>query len=652
MEKRKAKMHHLFGILLSGFLILAMACPAAGHFETNHLIQVVYNEDDSEVAVDLGDLSAIDLLAQDVELCGPSTVSLDQFATISDWSDLRVGYFAVNETTYQNWFATTQDTAPVIAPAQLLSFENGATQVWQKYLENGIAPGVAQVTPPSQPRTYNSVMNLNSTVPGAYAGFNLDDADGESSLDLLSSQGYVDTYLYHYDVTTLDKGPDQSTDYAMVLRIMADGSTVLNPSSGQNQGPIANDDGATTSEDTSVDVNVTANDTDADGTIDGATVSIVTDASNGTTYNNGDGTVTYTPDPGFTGSDAFTYTVQDNEGAVSNEATVTVQVTPESQNQVPIANDDGAATSEDTPVDVNVIANDTDADGTIDGTSVSIVTDAQDGTTFDNGDGTVTYTPAPGFTGTDTFTYTVNDNDGAVSNEATVTVEVTPGSQNQAPIANDDGATTSEDTPVDINVIDNDTDADGTIDGTGLSIVTDAQDGTTFDNGDGTVTYTPDPGFTGSDAFTYKVEDNEGAVSNEATVTVHVVGGGATICAFLGDDPRLYAQDMDVFEFSGTAGEMVTVSLESSPPEYGAGQRAVLIMRSLGHGLRLFKRLNNALPLEMTVILPVSGDYHVKVMEAPGREVIWGEKYQGEYCVTLEASPEICDTFAQAYSVE
>jgi hypothetical protein len=278
--------------------------------------------------------------------------------------------------------------------------------------------------------------------------------------------------------------------------------------------------------------------------------------------------------------------------------------------------------------------------------------DASDGITFDNGDGTVTYTPDAGFTGTDTFTYTVDDNDGATSNEATVTVEVTPGSQNQAPVANDDAATTSEDTPVDINVIGNDTDADGTIDGATVSIVTDAQDGTTFDNGDGTITYTPETGFTGTDTFTYTVEDNEGAVSNEATVTVHVVGGGGSICSFLGDDPRPYAPDMDVFEFSGTKGEMVTVSLESSPPEYGAGQRAVLIMRSLGRGLRLFKRLNNALPLEMTVILPVSGDYHVMVMEAPGREVIWGEKYEGDYCVTLEASPEISDTFAPAYSVE
>ncbi|MDY6950627.1 MAG: PKD domain-containing protein [Thermodesulfobacteriota bacterium] len=123
-------------------------------------------------------------------------------------------------------------------------------------------------------------------------------------------------------------------------------------------------------------------------------------------------------------------------------------------------------------------------------------------------------------------------------------------------------------------------------------------------------------------------------------------------CSYLGDDPRPLAPDMDVFRFSGTAGETVTVTLESSPPEYGAGKRAVLIMRNLGRGLRLFKRLNDRLPLEMTVTLPIAGEYHVKVMEAPGRAVIWGEKYEGDYCVTLEASPETMGTLVPDLDVE
>jgi len=125
-----------------------------------------------------------------------------------------------------------------------------------------------------------------------------------------------------------------------------------------------------------------------------------------------------------------------------------------------------------------------------------------------------------------------------------------------------------------------------------------------------------------------------------------------TICSTLGDNPRPLAPDMDEFIFTGIEGETVTVSLESSPPEYGEGQRAVLIMRSLGRGLRLFKRLKDELPLEMTVTLPMTGDYHVKVMDAPGRDVIWGTKYQGDYCVTLEAFPGTVATFAPELNVE
>ena len=95
-----------------------------------------------------------------------------------------------------------------------------------------------------------------------------------------------------------------------------------------NQPPIAANDSAVTTEATAVNINVISNDTDLDGAIDPATVTITGAAGNGTTVPNVDGTVTYTPNTGFTGTDTFTYTVEDNEGALSNEATVTVTITP------------------------------------------------------------------------------------------------------------------------------------------------------------------------------------------------------------------------------------------------------------------------------------------------------------------------------------
>jgi hypothetical protein len=83
---------------------------------------------------------------------------------------------------------------------------------------------------------------------------------------------------------------------------------------GSNLPPTANDDEATTIQDVPVDINVIANDTDSDGSIVAATMTIVTEPNNGSTINNGDGTATYTPGSGQTGTDSFTYTVQDGSG--------------------------------------------------------------------------------------------------------------------------------------------------------------------------------------------------------------------------------------------------------------------------------------------------------------------------------------------------
>jgi hypothetical protein len=90
--------------------------------------------------------------------------------------------------------------------------------------------------------------------------------------------------------------------------------------------PIAIDDTATTSVNAPVQINVLANDTDPDG--DTLTVTAVSDPAGGSAINNGDGTVTYTPDNGFTGTDTFTYTICAPEGCAiaSDTATVTVNV--------------------------------------------------------------------------------------------------------------------------------------------------------------------------------------------------------------------------------------------------------------------------------------------------------------------------------------
>jgi len=94
-----------------------------------------------------------------------------------------------------------------------------------------------------------------------------------------------------------------------------------------NDPPVANPDQATASDDQAVTINVLSNDSDADGSLDPSTVQMVTSPSHGTAAVQNDGAILYTPAAAFSGTDTFTYTVKDSQGAISNVATVTITVT-------------------------------------------------------------------------------------------------------------------------------------------------------------------------------------------------------------------------------------------------------------------------------------------------------------------------------------
>ena len=104
---------------------------------------------------------------------------------------------------------------------------------------------------------------------------------------------------------------------------------------------------------------------------------------------------------------------------------------------------------------------------------------------------------------------------------------ITSGGGNVAPVANDDAAATAVNTPVQVAVLANDTDSDGTVDPTSVTVVTPPVHGSAVVNPTtGIVTYSPSAAYTGPDAFTYTVEDDDGATSNIATVSITVTGGG------------------------------------------------------------------------------------------------------------------------------
>ena len=292
-----------------------------------------------------------------------------------------------------------------------------------------------------------------------------------------------------------------------------------------NDFPTGHNDSASTQEDKPVTITVLSNDEDPDG--DPLTVTSVASPQHGTAVKNGDNSITYTPAANFSGADSFSYSLSDGNGGTSSAA-VTVTVT--SVNDVPTARNDSATTPEGQVVTIAVLANDADDDG--DSLTVSAVGAASHGTAVKNANNTVSYTPAANFSGSDTFTYTITDGKGGTAS-AVVTVTVT--AVTEAPVANDDLASTAEDSPVVVNVAANDTDADG--DSLSVSSVTQPQHGTAVVQTASSVRYTPSANYHGSDSFTYTISDGTRTAAAQVLVTitsvndipVAVVDGAATL---------------------------------------------------------------------------------------------------------------------------
>jgi Big-like domain-containing protein len=139
---------------------------------------------------------------------------------------------------------------------------------------------------------------------------------------------------------------------------------------------------------------------------------------------------TYVPDPNVHGDDRFSYTVGDGVAKEGVPAKVTVSILP--LNDIPVAVTDAATTQQDMAVAIPVLANDIDADGhpltlvSVDNPASGVITAIQDGT--------VTYTPSPGFAGVDGFGYTVSDPEGGTTT-GRVVVTVIPSPVSVAGIA-------------------------------------------------------------------------------------------------------------------------------------------------------------------------------------------------------------------------
>ncbi|EJG1163087.1 tandem-95 repeat protein [Vibrio parahaemolyticus] len=176
-------------------------------------------------------------------------------------------------------------------------------------------------------------------------------------------------------------------------------------------------DSVTVVEDTPTIIKVLGNDT-FEG--DDKVVSLDTNngPANGTVSVNPDGSVTYTPNDNYHGTDSFTYIV--TSSGVSESITVSVDVTP--VNDAPVAKDDIATTQEDTAVTIDVLPNDSDVDG--DKLSIESASVPKEQGTVEVVNGKLVFTPAENFNGDAEITYTVTD--GQLTDEAKVTVTVNP----------------------------------------------------------------------------------------------------------------------------------------------------------------------------------------------------------------------------------
>ncbi|GAA2550775.1 hypothetical protein GCM10010435_21120 [Winogradskya consettensis] len=301
-----------------------------------------------------------------------------------------------------------------------------------------------------------------------------------------ASPGFRGTDTFHY---TVSDGTDSAGATVTV--------TVV------NSAPVAQADAVSTATDTPVTVTVLGNDTDPNG--DAIAVKGFTNGAHGTVTLTG-GNLVYAPNTGFAGTDTFTYTIEDPEHQTAN-AVVTVTVL----NANPIAVPDTALGQPGVPQILKVLDNDTDPNL---GQSLRVisVTQPAHGTAVLNANGTVTYTADAGSSGMDTFDYTVTDDAGG-TDTATVVISI-----DSAPVATPDTAAAGAGTPVDIDVLANDTDAEN--EALTLVSVSQPKHGT-VKIVDGKVRYTPDAGYAGTDTFTYVVRDAAGGQSTgQISVTV------------------------------------------------------------------------------------------------------------------------------------
>lgn len=334
---------------------------------------------------------------------GPTGLTFDPLTNTANWTptaaDVNVGYTSTDAV-----FRATNSVGPIDITVPIHVYFSGSVNSAAAF-RNGYSAS-ASWTPPTDNATPIAAYQI--TRSWTFAGSHKASASYTVPGDVTSiSFSLIPTGAANHKGVTITPIDEFGNSGVGISRI-AFGSY-------QNDlPPIANDDTFDATEDTQLVVNyvdgVRANDIDTDNTPGGSVLSarLVTGPTNGTLILGSTGSISYTPNDEFNGTDSFVYRVYDGR-FYSENATVTINVS--AVNDAPTALDDHYTLDQDMLLNSTfangVLANDSDIDG--DAIAATVVTAPTHGTVTLGNDGSFTYTPNPGFSGADNFTYVASD---------------------------------------------------------------------------------------------------------------------------------------------------------------------------------------------------------------------------------------------------
>ena len=418
--------------------------------------------------------------------------------------------------------------------------------------------------------------------------------------------------------------------------------------------PVALDDNYQVQEDIQLIVEASngllINDTNIDNSSLRVNTTPVSAPQNGSLTLADDGSFSYLPESDFNGVDSFTYQVISGTG-LTNTANVNISVIP--LNDAPVAVNDLASTNEDTPITVDVLANDRDSEGDF----LTILSVSLENGTADIVDNKLNITPALNFFGEITATYTITD---SINGPSSGSLVLTVFPVNDAPIAVNDRYSLAEDAVLRVlpssnnHLLSNDSDVDGdtlTVNTTPISSTTssnfsinttplsDVNNGNLTLNSDGSFTYIPDLNFNGIDSFIYQITDGNGGTA-QASVTIDI--------AALNDVPEIIVskvftilEDGNLIKLVGDADSLLSGATDADGDNLAINSTPI---STVNNG-SLTLNANGAFSYTPSLNFNGTDSFTYEVVDGNGGST------QGNVTLTVSAVNDLPIAIADAYSI-